>query len=289
MTNTQYGPVTLLGLGAMGQAMAAALVKAGVPTTVWNRSAGKAGELVAAGAVEAATVAEAVREAGVVIAVLLDHASVHETLDPVVGELAGKQLINLTSTSPEESRELARWAAGHGIEFADGGIMAIPPMIGAPGSAILYSGTHSVVEANRQVLELFGTAEFLGEDTGLAALLDFALLTSMYAMFAGYFQAAALAGTAGISATEFGERAAAWLTAMAAGMPEYGKKIDSGDYSADVQHLAFQKAAVDAMVRAHRDAGVSTEVIGVVQSLINRQVEAGHGAAAFERTIEELR
>ncbi|WP_067537511.1 NAD(P)-dependent oxidoreductase [Nocardia crassostreae] len=289
MTNTQYRPVALLGLGAMGQAMAAALVKAGVPTTVWNRSAGKAGELVAAGAVEAVTVAEAVRGTEVVIAVLLDHASVHQTLDPVVGELAGKHLINLTSTAPEESRELARWAAGHGIGFADGGIMAVPPMIGSPGAEILYSGTESVVEAHRDVLELFGAAEFLGEDAGLAAILDFALLTNMYLMFSGFFQGAALAGTAGISATRFGERAAAWLTAMTHGLPEYGKAIDAGDYSAEVQYLAFQKAAVDAIVRAHNDAGVATDFISPVQQSIDRQVQAGHSGAAFTRTIEELR
>lgn len=281
--------VSVLGLGAMGSALVTALLKGGRPTTVWNRSAGRDSDLVTQGAVSAATVGEAVRASEVIVAVLLDHASVHETLDPVVADLAGRTLVNLTSTAPEESRELAQWAAGHGIEFLDGGIMAIPPMIGQPGSALLYSGSQAVFDQHRDTFELLGSAEYFGTDAGLAALFDFALLSSMYLMFNGFFHAAAMVGSAGVSAEEFGGRAAGWLTAMAHGLPEYGKAIDSGDYRADVQHLSFQKAAVDAITRASRDAGVSLDLIAPVKSLIDRQVADGHGALAYARTIEELR
>ncbi|NNH69121.1 NAD(P)-dependent oxidoreductase [Nocardia uniformis] len=281
--------VTVLGLGAMGSALASAFVKGGRPTTVWNRSAGRDAELLAQGAVRADSVAEAVRAGEVIVAVLLDHASVHETLDPVVADLAGRQLINLTSTAPEESRELARWAAEHGIEFLDGGIMAIPPMIGQPGSALLYSGSQTVFDQQRDTLELLGSTEYFGEDAGVAALYDFALLSSMYMMFNGFFHAAAMVGSAGVSAEAFGERAAGWLTAMAHGLPEYGRVIDSGDYRTDVQHLSFQKAAVDAIARASTDAGVALDLIAPVKDLIDRQVAAGHGGLAYPRTIEELR
>lgn len=43
-------PVTVVGLGAMGSALAAAVLRAGHPTTVWNRSAEKAQALADAGA-----------------------------------------------------------------------------------------------------------------------------------------------------------------------------------------------------------------------------------------------
>lgn len=105
-------PVTVLGLGAMGSALAAAFVKAGHPTTVWNRTPGKDAELIAAGARGADSVETAVAAGDLVVACLFDHASVHETLDPVTGKLAGRDLVNLTSTEPAGSRELADWAAG---------------------------------------------------------------------------------------------------------------------------------------------------------------------------------
>ncbi|MBL1076933.1 NAD(P)-dependent oxidoreductase [Nocardia sp. 2] len=286
MTNTQ---VTVLGLGAMGKALAATFLTGGVSATVWNRTAGRDAELVAAGAVGAGSVAEAIDNGEVIIAVLLDHASVHQTLDPVVSQLRGKRLINLTSTAPEESRELARWADEHGIEFLDGGIMAVPSMIGTPASSILYSGDKALFEAHRATLELLGTAEFLGDDPGLAALYDFSLLSGMYMMFAGFFHGAAMMSSAGVSAQEFAQRAVPWVTAMAQGFPGYAGAIDSRDYSAEVQHLEFQQAAVNAIVRASRDAGVATDLIAPIAELIDRQIRAGHGAAAFARTIEELR
>ncbi|MFF2550163.1 NAD(P)-dependent oxidoreductase [Nocardia sp. NPDC058058] len=289
MTNNQHTPVIVLGLGAMGQALAAAFVRAGVPTTVWNRSAGKDIDLVAAGAVRAETVAEAIGGGGLIISVLLDHASVHEQLDPVAAQLAGRQWVNLTSTAPEESRELAAWAARHDIEFLDGGIMAIPSMIGTPGSAIFYSGARELFDTHRGVLELLGSAEYFGDDAGAAALNDFALLASMYQMFAGFSHGAALAGTGGLSATEFAARAVPFLSAMVQGLPAYGATIDSGAYAAEVQHLAFQKSALDALVRASKDARVAPDLLEPIAALVDRQVRAGHGGMAFARTIEELR
>ncbi|MGW4248243.1 NAD(P)-dependent oxidoreductase [Nocardia sp. NPDC004722] len=290
MTNTQHRPVTVLGLGAMGSALARALRKAGVTTTVWNRTPGKYAELVAAGADSAATVADAVRSGELVIAVLLDHASVHQTLDPIAAELQGKQLLNLTSTSPEQSRELATWATAHGIDFLDGGIMAVPAMIGADGSSILYSGSEPVFTAHRPTLELLGSAEYFGADPGLAAQWDFSLLTVMYTMFGGFFQGAALVGSAGVSASEFAARASNWVAAMSQMLPAFGRIIDTGDYTSEVfQDLVFTKTALDALRQAASDAAITAEPLAGFADLVDRQVSAGHGSAAFERTIEALR
>ncbi|MEV6096867.1 NAD(P)-binding domain-containing protein [Nocardia sp. NPDC051981] len=290
MTNIQHSPVTVLGLGAMGRALAAAFLKAGVATTVWNRTPGKDAELVAAGAVSARTAGQAVGGGALVVTVLLDHASVHEILDPIAAELRGTQWLNLTSTSPEQSRELAAWAAGHGIDFLDGGIMAVPDMIGAEGSSILYSGSQTIFDAHRPTLELLGSAEYFGTDAGLAALWDFALLSTMYAMFGGFFQGAALVGSAGVAASEFATRAAAWVTAMSQTLPAYGRIIDTGDYTSDVfQDLVFTKTALDTLRRAAFDAGITAEPLDGIASLVDRQVTDGHGAAAFERSIVALR
>lgn len=288
MAETTNTPVTVLGLGAMGQALAATLRKGGRPTTVWNRTPGKDFDLVAAGAAGATSVAEAVQAGGPIIVVLFDHASVHETLDPVAGELSGRQVINLTSTAPGEARELAAWAAGHGIDYLDGGIMAVPPMIGQPGASILYSGSRTVYDEHRETLELLAAAEYFGDDAGLASTYDFALLANMYAMFAGFMHGAAMMRSVGVSASAFAERATAWVSAMAQMLPAYGQIIDGGDYTQPIQSLAFHKAALDAINRATRDAGVTVDFVAPIKNLIDRQVADGHGAQEFARTIEEL-
>ncbi|MDB1088751.1 NAD(P)-binding domain-containing protein [Streptomyces sp. ACA25] len=288
MTADNSVQVSVLGLGAMGSALAGALVKAGYPTTVWNRSPGKAEALVAQGAVAAATAGDAVRAGQLVIVCLLDHASVHEVLDPLSPELAGRTLVNVTTTTPAQSRESAAWAARAGAAYLDGGIMAEPAMIGGPGSSILYSGSADVFHQHKPLLDLWGTSTYFGEDAGLASLYDLALLAGMYVMFAGFMHGAAMVAPEGVTAGEFAALAVPWLTAMTGALPEYAAVIDGGDYTVEGQQsLAFSN--LSDLLAASSDQGVSTEVVAMVQRLIQRQIDAGHGAEGFARIIESIR
>ena len=70
----------VLGTGIMGSAMARNLLAAGVPTTVWDRSAAATTPLAEAGAEVAASVPEAVREARIVITMLPTPDVVHEVI-----------------------------------------------------------------------------------------------------------------------------------------------------------------------------------------------------------------
>ncbi|MFE2289791.1 NAD(P)-dependent oxidoreductase [Streptomyces sp. NPDC059452] len=280
--------VSVLGLGEMGRALADALVKAGHGTTVWNRTPGRAGDLVAQGARAADTAGEAVRAGDLVIACLLDHASVHEVLDPLAGELAGRTLINLTTTSPAQARESAEWAARAGIAYLDGGIMATPEMIGGPGSSILYSGSGEVFDAYKELLDLWGTSTYFGEDAGLACLYDLALLSGMYVMFAGFLHGVAMVTPAGVTASEFAALAAPFMTAMTSGFEGFAAVVDGGDYTVEGQQsLSFSQ--LGDLVDASADQGVGTEVIAMVQALIQRQIDAGHGEEGFARIIESIR
>jgi 3-hydroxyisobutyrate dehydrogenase-like beta-hydroxyacid dehydrogenase len=288
MTRNDRTPATVLGLGEMGSALAAALVKAGHPTTVWNRTPGKADELVAAGATAAGSAREAVGAGPLVVACLFDAASVHEVLDPLADELAGRTLVNVTTTTPDQSRELAGWAAGAGITYLDGGIMAIPPMIGQPGSVILYSGSGAGFEQHRPLLDLWGDSHYFGEDAGMASLYDLALLAGMYVMYAGFMHGAAMVARAGVPAREFAPMSAAWLAAMTGAFAEFAEVIDGGDYGvAGQQSLEFSD--LGDLVAASAAQGISTDVVDAVQALIRRQVEAGHGADAFARIYESIR
>ncbi|TDC85652.1 NAD(P)-dependent oxidoreductase [Micromonospora sp. KC606] len=288
MTADNSVQVSVLGLGAMGGALAGALVKAGYATTVWNRSPGKADDLVAQGAEAVATAGEAVRAGRLVIACLLDHASVHEVLDPLSGELAGRTLINVTTTMPAQSRQLAAWAAAAGVAYLDGGIMAVPHMIGQPGSSILYSGSADVFYQYKPLLDLWGSSTYFGEDAGLASLYDLALLAGMYVMFAGFMHGVAMVAPAGVSAGEFAAMATPWLTAMTGALGEFAAVIDGGDYTVEGQQ-SLQFSSLGDLLAASAGQGISTEVVAMVQRLIQRQIDAGHGNEGFARIIESIK
>lgn len=288
MTTDDSVQVSVLGLGAMGTALAGALLESGYATTVWNRSAGKADGLVARGAVAAGTAGGAVRSSRVVVVCLLDHESVHEVLDPLTGELAGRTVINVTTTSPAQSRELAAWAERAGVAYLDGGVMATPSMIGRPGASILYSGSADVFHECGPLLDVWGTSSYFGEDAGLASLYDLALLAGMYVMFAGFMHGAAMVAPAGVTAGEFATRAAPWLAAMTSTFDVLAEVVDGGDYTVDGQQ-SLKFSSLDDILAASSDQGISTEVVAMVQRLIHRQIDAGHGEEGFARIIESIR
>jgi 3-hydroxyisobutyrate dehydrogenase-like beta-hydroxyacid dehydrogenase len=281
-------PTTVLGLGEMGRALATALIDGGHPTTVWNRSRAKTQPLVARGGIAAASATAAVSASPLTVVCLLDHHSVHEVLDPIASSLRGRGLINLTTTTPSEARELAEWAAVHEVDYLDGGIMAVPEMIGGPGSAILYSGSATVFEEHRALRDRWGESSYFGPDAGLASLYDLAILAGMYVMFAGFMHGAAMVATEGVPAVEFSARATPFLAAMTGAFARFASVIDASDYAGDGQQ-SLEFSDLTKLVTATAEQGVSTEVLQPVHSIIRRQIAAGHGEEGFARIFEELR
>ncbi len=257
--------VSLLGLGAMGTALARALLAAGHEVTVWNRTAARAEALAAEGATVAGTAAEALTAADLVILCVLDDAAVREHLEPAVDGLRGRVVVNLTTTSPEQARALGRWAEAERIAWIDGGIMAVPSMIGGPGAFVLYSGAAAAFERHRAVLEVFGRAEFVGTDPGAAAMYDVSILGGMYAMFAAFHQGGAMVRTTGGSAAQLAELMAPFLRAMATLLAPHAVGIDTPAEYIQEQSDEFTAAAIDLIDKAATESGTPTELFGVLR------------------------
>lgn len=281
--------VTVLGLGAMGSALAEAFLTGGYPTTVWNRSAGKADPLIAKGAVRAETPAEAITASRLVIVCLLDDQSVYDVLGTNAGSLSGRVLVNLTNGTPAQGRELAAWAAKRDADYLDGGIMAVPPMIGTSGAFLLYSGSRSAFDTYRHVLDSLGESHYLGADPGMAALHDLALLSGMYGMLMGVLHAFALVGTEGVEATTFAPMLSRWLDAMSGLVSGTAEQIDKRDYTIGVvSNLAMQAAAYPHLLQVAEDQGISPELLAPLGPLMDRRVADGHGHEDLTGVIELL-
>nr|8HWY_A Chain A, ancestral imine reductase mutant N559_M6 [Escherichia]8HWY_B Chain B, ancestral imine reductase mutant N559_M6 [Escherichia] len=281
-------PVTVIGLGPMGRAMAGAFLAAGHPTTVWNRTPGKADALVARGAVRAATVAEAVAASPLVVVSVTDYDAMRAILEPAADALAGRVLVNLSSDTPERAREAAAWAAEHGADYLDGGVMVPPPMIGTPEALIFYSGPREVFEAHRATLAALGGSTYLGEDPGLAALYYVALLDLFWTTMSGYLHAAALVGSEGVPAAEFAPFATAIFDSLSF-LEEMAEQIDAGEYPGDESTLAMNAAGIDHIIHASRAQGIDTALPEAVKALAERAIAAGHGEDSFTSVIEVLR
>ncbi len=282
-------PLTLLGAGAMGTALARTWLAAGHQVTVWNRTPARAEALAADGATVARTAAEAVAAHRLVIACLLDDASVDDALDGA--DLTGRDLVNLTTGTPAEGRARAAWATARGARFLDGGIMAVPPMIGVPdsGGYVFYSGSPEAFEEHRDTLAVPAGTRYVGADPGFAALHDVALLSAMNGMFAGMLHAFALIRREDIAPKDFAPLLVDWLTAMAPAVHQTADQLQSGDYTKDVvSNLAMQAAGIPTFLRTAEEQQVSPELLAPYLELMRKRVAQGHGEEDGTGMIELL-
>ncbi|MEV0227564.1 NAD(P)-binding domain-containing protein [Streptomyces sp. NPDC050704] len=287
--DTEKTSVAVLGLGAMGHALAAAFLKAGHPTVVWNRSVGKGEELVAQGAVRAASAGEAVRAADLVVVCVVDYDAAQAVLDSAADELPGRVLVNLTSDTPERSRVTAAWAGERGIDYLDGSIMVPILMIGQPEALIFYSGPRAAYEKYEAVLKAMGgKAAYLGEDQALAAVYDLALLDFFYSSIAGLVHAFALAAADGVRAADI----APYLDTIAAILSptaDIGRDIDAGSYPGEGANLGTMAAGVSHVLEWAQHRGLDVGTLRSVKEVADKAVDRGYAADGWASTVEVVR
>ena len=287
MTTHHSPTVALLGLGSMGAALAQATLSAGHPTVVWNRTARRAEALTAAGATAAVTPEAALESADVVIACLLDPASVRETLEVASGAVAGRTIVNLTSGTPEEGRALAAWVRAQGGRYVDGAIMAVPEQIGTTTGFILLSGDVEAAEQHRSLLEQFAPLHVLGEDAGAAEEHNLALLGTGYGALTGFLHATALMRAAGVPATQFAVLAQTWLGGIAEFMTDLAGEIDRRDYAGGASSVVDQPARDRPHHPPQRRAGCGPGPARLAEGAPRRPRGEGAGRRELRRTRRE--
>jgi 3-hydroxyisobutyrate dehydrogenase-like beta-hydroxyacid dehydrogenase len=282
-------PVTVLGLGPIGTALTDALLRAGHPVTVWNRTAAKAADVAARGARTAPTAAAALAASPVAVVALADYAALASVLSGV--DLGGRTLVNLASGTPAEAAAASADATARGAAYLDGAIMVPPHVIGGPDSVVLYSGPGAVFDAHREVLDALGGPRHLGADPGLAVLQNTALLGLMYATVTGFLHAAALTGTAGVRVEEFADLAVGWFLPsvvhpiITAAAPD----VDRGRFPGAQGTLEMNRTALEHVIGAGVERGIDSSLPRALADLAARAAARGHGGDNFMSVLDPLR
>ena len=142
--------VGFVGLGIMGKAQASNILKAGFPLAVYNRTRSKAEEMGEMGARVADSPADVARQSDVTITMVSDSPDVQEVvLGPggvIEGAAEGSVLIDMSTISPQVTRDVAEALAGKGVSMLDA------PVSGGSWGAI--QGTLSImVGGEREVFD----------------------------------------------------------------------------------------------------------------------------------------
>lgn len=189
--------IGFIGLGLMGRPMAANLLKAGFPVTVWNRTASRMQPLVAQGAKAAATPREAAAAADVLITIVSDPPALEQVVEGEQGALMGLRrgsvLIDSSTVSPGLARWIAAACAERGAESLDapvtggtwgaekgelvfmiGGpaetLARVEPVLGAMGKRWFHIGPHGAGQTIKLAMNMLYALEVdaLAESLALA-------------------------------------------------------------------------------------------------------------------------
>jgi 3-hydroxyisobutyrate dehydrogenase-like beta-hydroxyacid dehydrogenase len=191
-----------IGLGRMGAAMAANLVKAGHEVAVFNRSPEKSLPLLELGAQPAASIADACKGETVITMLADDAAVAHAAFagDGIVGTLRrGAIHVSMSTISVALSQELARAHAQAGQRYVSAPVFGRPEMAAAAKLFIVTAGDPAALAVCRPLLDAMGQKTLsIGIEPSAANLVklsgNFLLASAIEALG----EAIALVGKAGI-------------------------------------------------------------------------------------------
>ena len=271
--------VGFAGLGTMGAAMAANLVRAGFDVHVWNRTPGRAGDLVALGATEAADPAAVAAGADVVVVCVSDTPDVEAVLfgprGVAEGARPGTVVVDCSTISPSATRAFAARLAERGVALVDA-----PVTGGSEGArkgtlSILVGGEPGDVERVRPVLAAMGTTitHFgpVGSGQVAKAVNQVVIATGYLAVAEGLV----LAMKAGLDPEQVvgalsGGVAASWILANRSG------RMIANDYPLGFKVALHRKDLAIALALA-RETGVALPGSSLVAALEDGLIANGHG------------
>lgn len=282
--------VSVLGLGLMGSALAEALLEVDHQVTVWNRTSAKAVPLVALGARAAASAAEAIAASDISILCVIDHRASMEVLAavPAGAHAPGACLIELTTMTADNSREVAGWAAAHGLAYLEGSIIGVPGNVTSGTATIVTAGPREIFEAAEAVLRPFGGGKHLSEEIGAAVSFDRVYYAFAYGTLFAFLQGAAMCHAKGFSVQTFTDIVMARLNAFRSGIQDLSRNITARDHGLKECRADVWAAGFAETLTLCRETGVDDVLPGAIMGLFQRNNSAGRGGEELSSIFETL-
>ncbi|MCF6405477.1 NAD(P)-binding domain-containing protein [Chitinophaga filiformis] len=292
ITNSKQERVTMIGLGSMGAAIARAFIMKGYKVTIWNRDASKAAALVTQGAVLATGIVEAITASPLVVVCVSDYKvtrKIFGTTDATAA-LNGRTLVQLSTGTPKEARELHTWAQQQGAVALNGDILAWPRQIGGDEATITISGPQDAFQQHATTLQsLAGTFSHLGEEPGASAVFFSAVMAYLAGNWIGFCHGALICENEGVPVDTFGNLIANISPILATESRHMGEVIQHNRFANPESTVKTTTDDLHLLVQHSEEAGISTELPKFAANIFQRTVDAGYGAEEHAAIIKVLR
>ncbi len=281
--------IGFLGLGIMGSRMAARLVAAGFPVSVFNRDPAKCAPLVAAGAQAARTPREAALDAKVILAVVADDRASRAVWlgdDGALASAGGAVCIESSTITAAWARELAAAAAAKNCEFLDAPVTGSKTQAGSGELNFLVGGDAGALEKVRPVLAAMGKRIFSVGPVGSGALLKLVNNFLCGVQIASLAEAMALLDRSGVDHA----KAMEILTGGAPASPlvkTISNRVAAGDYTPNFALALMGKDLRYAIAEAgERSLELPTALAALGE--FQKAVAAGYGEKDIAALVEWL-
>ena len=197
-----------IGLGRMGQAMAARLLAAGHELAVYNRTAAKRDALIAQGARPADSIAQAAQYSGVVLSMLADDAALmavaHEAQGLIATLPAGGIHVVMGTHAVQTVQSLAQAHAAAGQVLLSAPVLGRPDAVTAGKLGVMVAGNADAIARCRPLLEALGQRLFeAGSNPGAAAAMKVANNMLLACAIAAMGEAFSLVQKCGVDVHKF--------------------------------------------------------------------------------------
>jgi 3-hydroxyisobutyrate dehydrogenase-like beta-hydroxyacid dehydrogenase len=270
--------IGFIGLGNMGRGMAANLVRAGFDVTVWNRTASRAADLVAAGAIAAAGPADASR-APVVITMVADDRALEEVVfaGGLMDALPRDAVhVSMSTISVALADRLAAEHARHGTSFVSAPVFGRPDAAAAAKLFIVAAGPPAALDGCAPLFDAMGQRTFrFGDRPSAANIVKLSGNFLLASVIESLGEAFALTRKSGIDPAQYLEL----LTSTLFNAPvykTYGGLIAAGQYRPAAFRLLLGLKDVSLALEAARAATVPMPVASVVRDHMIAGLAQGH-------------
>jgi 3-hydroxyisobutyrate dehydrogenase-like beta-hydroxyacid dehydrogenase len=278
--------VAFLGLGIMGHAMAANLVKAGHEVTVWNRTPGKMVE----GAGVAPNPAAAAQGAEVVWLCVSDTAAVEKILfgpDGVEQSLADGMIIADSSTiSPSATLKFAERVRARGVTYVDAPMTG--SKVGAANGTLIFmvGGDEPIIERLNPLFEAMGKKIFRMGETGKGQATKLAMNLQIALIFEGFAEALTLATKLGVDPHQL--VALIEATMVRSGVVDYKAPfVLQHDFTPNFP-LRLMHKDILLTLEAAKEARVKLPALETVEEIYDLATEEGHRDLDYAATLTLL-
>ena len=259
--------VSIIGLGQMGKKLAQIYIGDGYDVTVWNRSPEKAQDLNAHRV--ASGVTEALDASDVIVICVLDNSIVFDLINRAGSVLLGKTIINFTTGSPEEVKDLEASIKSAGGFYLNGAIQVAPEQMAMADTTILMAGNKSVFDKYRALLDkLGGNIKYLAENAAASPAMDLATLSWVYGSFLGLMYGVAFSRKEGINldqySTVIGEIAGSFLEFYKHEI----KTITENNYNITQSPMSISIIASQRITDAAKSMGLDTRFTDSVAAML---------------------